>query len=432
MESRLSLVFLLYVGLCCGYQPRWDNWKKGPGAKVPQAATRNKHASCGQYRLPDLSEMSEPLRLALARYETFHAESLLNENPTRALHRYVQSPKDVQSKYLVVSVRSSYDGIGNRLLPLVSSFLLAMLTERILLVDFDDYDVQDVLCGPVRWAFTGHWPKIRSTVRNDIPTLSEVEPTELHKIVTMPLSHKSDLSHFKVIQSVDFSRLLEKVQILHVQSNQYFLPLLFVNPLFKGILGQWFPERVSTPLFRYLIRPTDQIWYKVRFYDCQHCLGLQYRSFTPKLDNDLLHKSLHCLDAQMHGAPMGIYIASLHGEISQKIGQGREWDIWHPNQEEHQVAGWEQAASALQDIIALSRAKGGLVRTAKSTLGYVAATLRGGNSFVISPLEPECITVQHAEPCLHRADYNIASTDERILEPCDDAKGIRLKYFNRK
>ena len=70
-----------------------------------------------------------------------HRDSTTKSNPEKVF----QSTGDSKYKYVYAYMGSS--GLGNRLLNLVSSFLLALITNRVLIIFSPDYDLREVRIG---------------------------------------------------------------------------------------------------------------------------------------------------------------------------------------------------------------------------------------------------------------------------------------------
>ena len=76
---------------------------------------------------------------ALKDYEIMHRNSTSTENPEDVFQK-----AGTHSKYKYVYAYMGSSGFGNRLLNLVSSFLLALITNRVLVIYSPDYDIREV------------------------------------------------------------------------------------------------------------------------------------------------------------------------------------------------------------------------------------------------------------------------------------------------
>ena len=85
------------------------------------------------------------LRQALESYEILHAQATA-ENITEDLLRAATSQGGAVHRYLYLELTSS--GLGNRLNSLLSGFLYALLTHRVLLVSAGTYSFDDLFCQP--------------------------------------------------------------------------------------------------------------------------------------------------------------------------------------------------------------------------------------------------------------------------------------------
>ena len=166
-------------------------------------------------------------------YEKMHMESTHREDPVKAFERpHVKG--DVKSKYVYVYAGSS--GLGNRLLSILSAFLLSLLTNRVLIIYSPHYDFSEIFCTP-------------------FPNSTWVLPHEVN------IPGGKTIGKYSVTNAVtDFSTV--DAEIIHIQdAEQYYLTDFFLNKHFIDRLQQLFPGRnVGTVLLKYLIHPTNNLW----------------------------------------------------------------------------------------------------------------------------------------------------------------------------
>ncbi|GAU31874.1 hypothetical protein TSUD_114850 [Trifolium subterraneum] len=111
--------------------------------------------------------------------------------------------------------------------------------------------------------------------------------TFLYAILTDRHSHDGHNNFFHCDQS---QALLQKVPVLILSSDQYFVPSLFMIPSFQQELSKMFPEKdtVFHHLGRYLFQPSNEAWELIRsFYEAHLAnanekIGLQIRSWRFK------------------------------------------------------------------------------------------------------------------------------------------------------
>ena len=85
------------------------------------------------------SYIKYPFLQALQDYEIMHKDSTKTKNPEDVFQK-----TGTHSKYKYVYAYMDSSGLGNRLLNLVSSFLLALITNRVLVIYSPDYDLREV------------------------------------------------------------------------------------------------------------------------------------------------------------------------------------------------------------------------------------------------------------------------------------------------
>lgn len=448
------------------YVPRWK-WKKAFGdvsathkpRSIAYAPPTCSYKQTSGDRYPS-AQTSPALLAAIREYETYHAASAQAESFTKGLHKRVDGLQDIASRYLVFAVRSCADGLGNRVLPLVSSYLLAMLTQRILLVDFDDYPVDDILCNPLgnsSWTFPrdAKWPKIRSANRRGgLLSVSELDGDQAYKLATLAISDRSDASGIgQLVCGGDLQRTWRNVQIVRVTSNCYFAPVLFANPFYRQRLQALFPRGdVAHQLLRYLLLPTDQVHHRLQKSLAPmtkgHFNGLQFRTFASRLDMRLVDRALACIEEATAGAAedarMTLFLASLHADVlARHISDRTMWNVTFNYADGVQIPGKGQAANALHDVLLLANSRH-LFVSPRSTLGYVATALRGGNVLFIPSAaqgiaRAECQHESSSEPCFHKPlsileeapCLNQGAALQKVLAdlfiPCHDAIGFKLR-----
>lgn len=387
---------------------------------------------------------STSLRSALQRYETLHKEAT-KSGLVDDLHRYVKRNEEIRHRYIIYSDPTSHCGLGNRLLMTVSTFLLSLLTDRVFLVQFGDYRISEVFCQPFgesSWEFPedAKWTKIQSAA----PRVIRAEEwgdgnVPAQKLMEMAVTHISESEVFKALTDGDVGKRWRNVQIVRIAGTQYFLPVLFANPYFKKKLLEWFPDlNVATVLFRYLLHPSNDIWkdildtYKKTGGASGKRTGLQIRSLGGQFDLPMVQKAVQCLDA--NGPRQQIFLASLHPEAKQYVYEHRLWEVEQKYASGRQEPGKEQAAQAIHDIWVLSMCDH-LYLTKRSTLGYIAASIKGTRpSFLARGFGSEqCAMAASHEPCLHRVielgttlGPNMTFSSDTYMI-CDDDPGIKLK-----
>jgi xyloglucan fucosyltransferase len=330
------------------------------------------------------------LRAALKRYEQLHANATNDPNYLEYLANPVTK---ITHRFLHLELTAS--GLGNRLNTVLSGFLVALLTDRVLLIS-GDYDYDHYLCQPFPnsdWIFPRHLdmkllaggPKFRTTRDN-----------------FWNLIHDN-------VQNIDSYQIIS-----YIEGEQYFIPFLFLNTAYLPKLNKWFPDRnVATVLFRYLLHPRDMVWNEVvKTMSMKQggdlSIGLQVRH------NGGLRDRLSCLHDtipyQTH-----IFVSSMFNQVpelnrhyptvnvTQRFSEGSE--NWKANDlHQHMTSYHDIWMLALTDETVLSP---------KSTFGYMAQALKG-RPCLTTPARAEmdathegingvnttnCIYVNSHEPC---------------------------------
>ncbi|CAN1241618.1 Galactoside 2-alpha-L-fucosyltransferase [Linum perenne] len=208
-------------------------------------------------------------------------------------------------------VYTPINGMGNRMLDIASAFLYALLTNRVLLVDFGN-DMTDLFCEPFRnstWLLPKDFPireQIYSPHFREIYSLGYLfknkkeQLANVSSVLKIHLSNDCDFYDWLFFKD-ESQKLLRSVPWLILESDQYFVPYLFLMPEFRTKLDEFFPDKetVFHHLGRYLFNPSNQVWGLItRFYDtylanADQRIGLHIRDIMPeKTPNDLFMKQI--------------------------------------------------------------------------------------------------------------------------------------------
>jgi xyloglucan fucosyltransferase len=219
-----------------------------------------------------------------------------------------------------------YNGLGNRMLSLVSTFLYALLSDRVMLVHFPA-DFTDLFCEPfpdATWVLPPDFPVANLSdlgmnpeqsyrnllaskkIANDPTVQSSVPPW-----VFLNLCHEQDID--KLFYCSDDQLALAKVSWLLLFSDMYFVPSLYSMGEFHGELHRLFPamESVCHLLSRYLFHPTNSVWGLVaRYYNsylarADQRIGIQIRIFEyfARISADDMYSQILACSRQEHILP---------------------------------------------------------------------------------------------------------------------------------
>ena len=234
---------------------------------------------------PPTADSRTLLRAFFAEYTRFHARSMRSLGP--------------DTKFLIVHARPyKVQGMGNRLLALVSGFLLAALTERVLIVDWsrnpdDGFAIDDLFDEPpINWRVSELerqlWPagRRRHAIYDTTTVISVLEHWEMSSAEYERLAC-SNLSMWSGRGSPQF---------LTLDSNQFFAPLLWHNSHLRARLESWGLSngQLGVWVFRYLFHPVSAVRQYMDEIKAQHwrpyMIGVQLRTKDGHETNDDITK----------------------------------------------------------------------------------------------------------------------------------------------
>jgi len=331
-----------------------------------------------------------------------------------------------------------FDGLGNRILSMVSGFLYALLTDRVLLAALPP-DSADLFCEPFPGA-TWRLPAEDFPVANLFGVGQDMEQsytrlvggkvagTATNATAAVTPSYVYLSLGWKLRDKIFFcgehQRVLRKVNWLLLYSDLYFAPSLCEVAEFQDELGRLFPEKESMHhlLSRYLLHPANPVWSLVISYYRSYLalatrrIGVQIRMYGHSSipADDMYNQILNC-SRQEHILPettndddkavtptavtgddgngsnnsTAIFIASLYSDYYKRLrsrystphaakgGGATRVSVFQRTHEERQAT--ENLAhnqKALVEIYLLSFSEE-LVTSGLSTFGYVSSGLAG-------------------------------------------------------
>ena len=168
-------------------------------------------------------------------------------------------------------------GLGNRMITIMSAFVYALLTDRVLLLDHSGTDIGGLFCEPFPstswllpkgydygWMDTLIWENsnrlghLLQMSEGGFENVTDVPP---NNYVFLNLMHDYD-DHDKRFFCKKVQKYLKKVPLLYFRSNNYVVPGLHFVEDFHVELDRMFPERETTfhHMIRYLFRPSNLMW----------------------------------------------------------------------------------------------------------------------------------------------------------------------------
>ncbi|CAI0421274.1 unnamed protein product [Linum tenue] len=421
------------------------------GTKPPEQTceSREQRSSYLKHRSPELPPY---LLSKLQEYERRHRRcGPLSEsfNTTSPLGTHNDFSDGGDCKFVVYTPSQ---GLGNRILGLSSTFLYALLTNRVLLVDFGP-DMEDLFCEPFpnsTWYLPETFPflfqlqthRFRASYsygnllkRKEEDGDSSSSPALL-QIFLQDKYNEYDKLFFKD----ENQGFVERVPWLVLIHDGYFIPCLFQMQSFRSELEKLFPdqETVFHHLVKYLFSPSNQAWGQITgFYEAylakaEERIGFQIRVFEPKQTpfTAVMKQITSCTQKHRLILPQSdevtlrneksksILVASLsrkyYEEIDWMYGTRRRQStgiaVYQASHEGKQHSGDNSHnMKAWMDIYLLSTSDV-LVTSSMSTFGYVAAGIAGVKPWIVmipDPYHPRganesaCERAINLEPCFH-------------------------------
>ncbi|CAM0943947.1 unnamed protein product [Alopecurus aequalis] len=439
--------------------------------------------SCrSRYALSSLHRRASPFRPSsyllerLRRYEARHRRCGPGSASFEEAVEHVRSGRNAAPSECQYAVWTPFNGLGNRMLALASTFLYALLTDRVLLVHAPP-EFDGLFCDPFpgsSWTLPADFP-----ITDFDGTFTMNSPTSYKNMKQAGVISGDSVNataetlppyvFLDLIQSFTGAafceadqRVLARFNWMVVKSDVYFATAFFLVPAYRRELDWLFPEKeaVFHHLARYLFHPSNDVWGIVRrFHEAylagtDERIGLQVRVFPefPVPFGTMYRQIMRCSEqegllpkvARKDGAarnstavppPDGtkkkltsILVTSLSPDYHERIRgvyrnnrteSGGHVAVHQPSHEgtQHTEArGHNQRA--LAEIYLLSFCDR-IVTTAVSTFGYVAQGLAGVRPLVLlrspepeMPAEPACVRTVSVEPCLQAPPAQVCGAPE--------------------
>ncbi|KAK7388922.1 hypothetical protein VNO78_23750 [Psophocarpus tetragonolobus] len=431
----------------------------------------------------------KPSSYLISRLRTYEAQHKQCGPYTESFNKTVEQLRSGQfsetseCKYVVWI---SISGLGNRILTLASSFLYALLTNRVLLVD-PGKDMTDLFCEPfpdASWFLPADFPlnaQFNNFSQNSDQCYGKmlknkvVTDSTVASFVYLHILHDYD-DHDKLFFCDEDQKFLRNVPWLMMKTDNYFIPSIFLMPSFEQELNDLFPnkETVFHFLGRYLFHPTNSVWGRiVRYYQAylakaDERVGIQIRVFDtePGPFQHVLDQILACtlkqkilpdvsyqqdaINSSVIPKSKAILMTSLNSGYFEKVRDmyweyptvtGEVVGIYQPSHEGYQQSQkhmHNQKAWAEMYLLSLTDV---LVTSSWSTFGYVAQGLGGLKPWILYKPEnrtapnPPCRRAMSMEPCFHAPPFYDCKakrgTDTGELVPfvrhCEDMSwGLKL------
>lgn len=420
--SRFTVAFAL---LCCvwliGSLALWD-----PGSDSDSAASYHRRANHWREQATDttaFAKLESPVLAAPVRPDSRPISSALSAALDEFVTRHYFSHATISNsgRYLIFHVGD--DGLGNKLLPLVSAFLLALLMDRTFLLHWTGSEainnspmhVDQLFTQPAGMLWGFQEAALHTIERKSqfgaAATVSDATRAQLGALFRQPRSVKVEhtrqfLTAFGVdfrdidFRSADYGMVKEdamcrnwiaeyaNVSALVMYGDQYFVPCLQANAHYQQRMHAWFegaPD-IFGPLARWLLRPSAEVAAYLGNFTAAHyapyTIGMQMRRRErlglkdPEVESALrCARELAAAHRKTHGAraPVAFFVASDEAPFRVRL-RGRLADVG-PVAFTPEFAVREDPEKglffAVIDFFLLSRCAD-IISTPSSTYGYIS------------------------------------------------------------
>eukprot|EP00253_Pinus_taeda_P013928 PITA_13928 len=446
-----------------------------------------------RYRKASKYKPSAYLVERLRKYEDLHRRCGPNTEIFNKSLDQLKSEKVTREGDCQYIVWTTYSGLGNKILTIAATFLYAFLNNRVLLID-KGQDMTDLFCEPFpnsSWFLPSDFPsellencnetsirRYGTLLNNNIVEMYENESlSSLPHYIYLHLTHNYNF-YDKLFFCEREQYFLEHIPWLFLKSNSYFVPSLYLLPMFNKELHNLFPDKESVfhHLGRYLFHPSNRVWGLItRFYQsymayAKQRIGIQIRTLDPGFFSYISEQALACSvkngilpdvllndeepeDTYVIGGmkkPYVVLMTSLHSGHFEKV-KNMYWE--HPTVDGHHVSvyqpsheEWQQTEKQSHDMKAwaemyLLSLSDVLITSPMSTFGYVAQGLGGIKPWMLFKPEndtapdPPCREVMSMEPCFHAPPYYDCQAQQGIdtgevipyVRHCEDVSwGLKL------
>ncbi|KAJ4764886.1 fucosyltransferase 2 [Rhynchospora pubera] len=409
-----------------------------------------------QYRQKSPFTLSPYLTKRLRRYEAYHKKCGPGTRLYKKAMKQLLSGQNVENSQCQYVIWFPCNGLGNRMLTLASTFLYALLTNRVLLA-YLGKESENLFCEPFpgsSWVLPSDFPYNQpynlhlNTPESYVNMLKRGAFAYNSNASSLPAYIYLHLEQFSLrmqnnIFCEEDQKMLRKFNWMLLKSDSYFAPALFLMPSYQEELQKMFPEKESVfhHLGRYLYHPANQVWGRIeRYYDAylaqaDEKIGLQIRIFREKpIKFEVMYDQIirctnqvNFLPEIAHTEPMrnqstnskhkAILITSLYAGYYERIRgiyydnptlNGEIVSVYQPShEEEQQTEAQNHNEKALAEIYLLSFCDK-MAISAWSTFGYVAHSFAGIKPWILlrpdwnkEVAEVPCIRSKTVEPCLH-------------------------------
>lgn len=428
-----------------------------------ESACRGRYKS-SSYRKPSPFQVSPYLVQKLREYEKYHKKCGPHSEFYKEAMEQLNSGRNAantECKYIVFALGN---GLGNRMLAIVSTFLYSLLTKRVMIIEMTE-ETRNVFCEPFpesSWELPSDFPMKDLVWRfqkgSPESSLNLLENKTNGLDANAPAESLPPYVYFDAWSYVwhvdghifceDHQKFVQKFTWMITKSDCYYAPVLFLYPEFENEMKLLFPVKESMfhHLSRYLFQPANPVWDMIeRFYqtyliNTDEKIGLQVRvvPFDPPPFEKIYGRIMECSEKEKLLPEVGasnftnstssptkkrttILVISLFAEYYEKIKStyyenstvtGELVSVLQPTHEEVQNSFAQfHNQKALAEMYLLSYCDK-IAITAMSTFGYIAHGLAGLNPVILRTLfwqiskpGPACVRSTSVEPCLHSPPF---------------------------
>ncbi|KAJ3695886.1 hypothetical protein LUZ60_001263 [Juncus effusus] len=437
-----------------------------------------------QYRKPSPFEVSPYLIQKLREYEEYHKKCGPKSELYKQALKELKSGKNFNNSECKYTVFGQVNGLGNRMLPLVSTFIYTLLTKRVLLVEMTE-ESQNLFCEPFpdsSWELPSDFPikdialkfwqeapesYLNLLENKNISLDANASPESLPPFVF--LDAWSQVWHVNGrIFCENHQKILQKFTWMVMKSDCYFAASFFLLPEYEKELSRMFPVKESMfhHLGRYLFQPANPVWeiidrfYKAYLSNADEKIGVQIRpvSWNPLSTEKIYEVINECSEKEKLLPKVGptnltasasnptkrtaILVISLFAEYYEKLKSkyyehptvtGEMVTVYQPTHEQDQKTNLQSHnQKALAEMYLLSYCDK-IMSSAMSTFGYIAHGLAGSKPWILRILGsmqpgPACVRSMSSEPCLHSPPLFECKPNTRVdpantvpyLRTCED------------
>jgi hypothetical protein len=186
--------------------------------------------------------------------------------------------EELNGRGLLIVRPESATGLANNIFSIVSSFLIAMLSGRALLISYPGFGgshapLHKLFRDPNKlfsWNYkdfynrNSEWRKSQCLF-DPLSKHADLHHEKYDTLLDVKKMFLQDRNSIKIFMCRDMRRYFDSIgDRIVIQSNQYLAPLLFLNLRYQPILLKMFPDRDAFgPLSRFLLHPVDELQEKI-------------------------------------------------------------------------------------------------------------------------------------------------------------------------